>query len=111
MTSKFNPPPSKWRYWLRFHLPNFIYLLVLIAVAAGSYWLVKSNSNDTAQFYSLMRTSPRGTRITYHQGPCLNNVTRRPIGKAVAEAYAAGKCIPVQKKIRDGVYRYFAVVM
>ena len=48
MTSKFNPQPSKWRYWLRFHLPNFIYLLVLIAVAAGSYWLVKSNSNDTA---------------------------------------------------------------
>jgi len=43
-----NAQPSKLRYWLRFHLPNLIYLLVLIAVAAVSYWLVKNNSDTTA---------------------------------------------------------------
>jgi LPS export ABC transporter protein LptC len=43
-----NTQPSKWRYWLRFHLPNLIYLLVLIAVAGASYWLVKNNSDTAA---------------------------------------------------------------
>lgn len=42
-----NQQPSKLRYWLRFHLPNLIYLLLLVAVAGASYWLVQSNS-DTA---------------------------------------------------------------
>lgn len=37
---------SRWRYWLRFHLPNVLYLLILLAVAAGSYWwITKDNAN------------------------------------------------------------------
>lgn len=44
-----NTPPSKWRYWTRFHLPNLIYLLLLITIAGGSYWLVKNNSDQPKQ--------------------------------------------------------------
>lgn len=39
---------SRWRYWTRFHLPNLIYLLVLLALAAGSYWWIKKD-NATAK--------------------------------------------------------------
>ena len=35
-------PFSRWRYWTRFHLPNLIYLLLLVALAAGSYWWIKN---------------------------------------------------------------------
>jgi LPS export ABC transporter protein LptC len=45
-----NPPSnptktsaSRWRYWTRFHLPNVIYLLLLLALAGGSYWWIKQN--------------------------------------------------------------------
>ena len=62
-------------------------------------------------FNTALRTEPRGTRIVYHEGPCLHNVTRKPVGKAVQEAYEKKRCIPVQKRVSDGVYRYFAVVM
>lgn len=39
-------PFFRWRYWKRFHLPNLIYLLLLIALATASYWWVKQ-SNQT----------------------------------------------------------------
>lgn len=34
---------SRWRYWTRFHLPNLIYLLILAAIAAGSFWWIRQN--------------------------------------------------------------------
>lgn len=61
--------------------------------------------------HKALRDEPRGTFIAYHEGPCLHNVTRKPVGKAVQEAYEKKRCIPVQKRVSDGVYRYFAVVM
>lgn len=39
---------SRWRYWLRFHLPNALYILILLVVAAGSYWWI-TNDNDNAK--------------------------------------------------------------
>lgn len=39
-------PFSKWRYWRRFHLPNLLYVLVLVGVALGSYWWVRSDSAE-----------------------------------------------------------------
>ena len=36
---------SRWRYWTRFHLPNLIYLLILLAIAAGSFWWIKRDAN------------------------------------------------------------------
>lgn len=39
---------SRWRYWWRFHLPNVLYLLILLAVAAGSYWWIRKD-NATAK--------------------------------------------------------------
>lgn len=40
-------PFSRWRYWWRFHLPNVLYLLILLAVAAGSYWWIKKDNATT----------------------------------------------------------------
>lgn len=37
---------SRWRYWWRFHLPSVAYLLILLALTAGSYWWV---TNETAK--------------------------------------------------------------
>lgn len=62
-------------------------------------------------FQKALRDEPKGTFIAYHEGPCLHNVTRKPVGKAVQEAYEKKRCIPVQRRVSDGVYRYFAVVM
>ena len=72
--------------------------------------LVNHNDARTA-FNKALRDEPKGTFIAYHEGPCLHNVTRKPVGKAVQEAYEKKRCIPVQKRVSDGVYRYFAVVM
>lgn len=70
------------------------------------------NHNDARiAFLKALREQPKGTFIAYHEGPCLHNVTRKPVGKAVQEACEQKRCIPVQKRVSDGVYRYFAVVM
>ncbi|MBS1174211.1 MAG: lptC [Burkholderiaceae bacterium] len=34
---------SRWQYWRRFNLPNVVYLLILIAIAGGSYWWVRKD--------------------------------------------------------------------
>lgn len=39
-----NKPFSRWRYWARFQLPNLIYVLLLLGVAAGSYWWIKHDA-------------------------------------------------------------------
>ena len=62
-------------------------------------------------FNTALRTEPRGTRIVYHEGPCLHNVTRLKVGRAAADAYAAKKAVLVQKRVSDGMYQYIAVVM
>ena len=36
---------SRWHYWRRFNLPNVVYLLILIAIAGGSYWWVRKDTN------------------------------------------------------------------
>ncbi|MGL4766668.1 MAG: LPS export ABC transporter periplasmic protein LptC [Formosimonas sp.] len=34
---------SRWRYWTRFHLPALVYVSLLLAAAAGSYWWIKQD--------------------------------------------------------------------
>jgi LPS export ABC transporter protein LptC len=35
---------SRWQYWRRFNLPNVAYLLILLAIAGGSYWWVRKDA-------------------------------------------------------------------
>lgn len=37
-----------WRYWRRFNLPNIVYLLILIAIMALSYWYVRKDIGEQA---------------------------------------------------------------
>lgn len=62
-------------------------------------------------FDLAVRTNPRGTRIAYHEGPSLHNVTRTAAGKAAQQAYEAGKVMLCQKKVADYRYLYLAVVL
>ena len=70
---------SRWRYWRRFNLPNLIYLLILVAVMALSYWYVRKNTNEStapnkqqtdrmdgfAEQVELTQTSENGS-LLYH---------------------------------------------
>ena len=38
-----------WRYWRRFNLPNLVYLLLLIAIMALSYWYVRKDTNQQSE--------------------------------------------------------------
>lgn len=38
----------RWRYWRRFNLPNVVYLLILIAIMALSYWYVRKDAGNDA---------------------------------------------------------------
>ena len=38
-----------WRYWRRFNLPNIIYILILLAIMALSYWYVRKDAASKPQ--------------------------------------------------------------
>ncbi len=38
-----------WRYWRRFNLPNLVYLLLLIAIMALSYWYVRKDTDQQSE--------------------------------------------------------------
>lgn len=68
-----------WRYWRRFNLPNIVYILILLAIMALSYWYVRKDAAEQAapppkqsdrmdgfaQQAELTQTSKDGT-LLYH---------------------------------------------
>lgn len=46
MTNGWN---NGWRYWRRFNLPNIIYILILLAIMALSYWYVRKDAASKPQ--------------------------------------------------------------
>ena len=71
---------SRWHYWRRFNLPHVIYLLVLIALAAVSYWWVRMDAKEI----KVVQKSPTGQMDGFAENAQLSQISGN--GKTMFQA-------------------------